>query len=202
MTFTPGIPASGQSLGASRTQVLNNFSNYYNVVSQDHIAPNLVGEGKHNKSTYPIHVPTTDPTTAANEVAVYCKLLGAVPALFMRPENNGTPINCTPFLTTSNILIGGNPFLQYSLTLGAARVTWGSATQAGGFPSGTVVPFAIPFTGAPQSIQLTIESPSPAARRFAQVLSTPNNNNFTLTTSDLNGVATNVSFTYLAFGLV
>ena len=202
MTCSPGIPASGQSLGSSRTQVLGNFTNYFNVVSQDHVAPNATGEGKHNKSTYPVHLAAADPVTIAGEVAVYCKLLGAIPTLFLRPENNGNPINVNPLLTISNILIGGNPFIQYSITFGGMRATWGIATQAGGFPNNTLVPFAVPFSVAPQSIQLTIESPALAARRFVQVLSgSPATNQFNITTSDINGAATTVSFTYLAFGL-
>ena len=52
MTFTPNIPADGQSLGSSKTQIRGNFTNYNNVISQDHVAPNSSGQGKHNKSTY------------------------------------------------------------------------------------------------------------------------------------------------------
>ena len=51
MSFTANIPASGQSLGSSRLQVLNNFANYNTVVSVDHVAPNASGQGEHAKVT-------------------------------------------------------------------------------------------------------------------------------------------------------
>ena len=51
MTFTPNIPAVGQSLGSSRTQVLGNFSNYNTLVSVDHVSPNAAGQGQHKQIT-------------------------------------------------------------------------------------------------------------------------------------------------------
>ena len=51
MTFTPGIPASGQSLGQTRDAIRNNFANYNTLVSVDHVAPNASGQGEHKKIT-------------------------------------------------------------------------------------------------------------------------------------------------------
>lgn len=93
MTFTPNIPASGQTLGSSRDQILQNFSNYNTVVSQDHVSPNSSGQGKHNQSTYPEQA--ANPTTLANEGAVYTKAASAVTELFFRRESNGTAIQMT-----------------------------------------------------------------------------------------------------------
>jgi len=71
MSFTPNIPASGQSLGSSRTQVLNNFSNYNTVMSVNHVAPNSSGEGKHKFVTVPGQSPA--PTCLANEGLIFAK---------------------------------------------------------------------------------------------------------------------------------
>lgn len=51
MSFTPGIPASGQSLGNSRTQVLNNFSSLRSTLDTDHVDVNEADAGQHIQVT-------------------------------------------------------------------------------------------------------------------------------------------------------
>lgn len=110
MTFTPGIPQSGQSLGNSRTQIVDNFTNYNDTMSQDHVAPNATGQGKHKLSTYVEQA--ADPATLANELAMYCKDLAGISSLFLRKESSGTVIQLSgqdPVLASpgSTILAGG-----------------------------------------------------------------------------------------------
>lgn len=194
MTFTPNIPASGQSLGNSRTQVLGNFSNYNNVVSQDHVAPNASGQGKHKQSTYTEL--SLDATTLANEIAVYCKDVSGVSRLFQRLESNGTVIPFSPIFTTNVIVVNTTNQTQYSLSFGGMRITFGSCRDAAGFPTNTTVPFAVNFAvGNVPSVLLTIEDPN-ATSRTLNVTSTPTNAAFSIKVS-----TSNVSFSYVALGL-
>lgn len=195
MSYLTNIPFTGETLGQSRTQVQGNFSIINTGIGVDHIDLQTSGSGKHNKSTYVVQTSPTDPVTGANEVAVYSKLNGSGdPNLYQRLQNSGAIIPFTPLLTTSNIMIDGTAFNQYSITIGGARFTWGSATRPAGFATNTTVPFAIAFTGAPSSIQLTVEDPNVAVV-LLNVATAPISSAFSIK----NNAA--ISFTYLAIGL-
>lgn len=76
MSFTANIPQSGQTLGQTRQEIQDNFTNYNTVVSVDHVAPNSLGQGKHKQSTYPSQGngfggSKKSPATLINEVAIY-----------------------------------------------------------------------------------------------------------------------------------
>lgn len=85
MTFTPGIPASGQSLGSSRTQVLNNFAVLRSTIATNHIDVNNLGAGKHNLAE--LVVQSQSPATAAAEVALYSRAIAGIAELFLQKEN-------------------------------------------------------------------------------------------------------------------
>lgn len=82
MTFTPGIPASGQSLGNSRTQVLNNFAVLRSTIATNHIDVNNAGAGKHNLAEFVVQ--STAPATAASEVACYSRAPAAVAEWYLQ----------------------------------------------------------------------------------------------------------------------
>ena len=91
MTFTPDMPFSGQSLGNSRTQVLNNFKNYYDVVSRNHVAPNASGQGKHTFVQMPVQSPV--PSTLAGEGGLFTQSLSSDPTksiLYYQRDANTT----------------------------------------------------------------------------------------------------------------
>jgi hypothetical protein len=80
MTFTPNIPSTGQTLGQTRDPIRDNFTNYNNTISQDHIPPNspspfTAGQGKHNQLTMPGYIanPVTGlpPVSTATESKYY-----------------------------------------------------------------------------------------------------------------------------------
>lgn len=147
MTFTPNIPATGQSLGSSRTQVLNNFTNYFNTVSQDHVAPNATGQGKHNKSTYPDQA--SDPVTIVNEIAAYGKSISGVSQLFLRPESAGNTIQMTRLDTGALSANSGYSFLP-----GGVIIQWGIVVATSG--AGTLTNFPIVFPNACFGVSLGI----------------------------------------------
>lgn len=124
MTFTPLIPQSGQSLGGSRSQVSGNFANYNAVVSQDHVAPNSTGQGKHNKSTYPVQA--TTPVTIANECATFSSTINSVPQLMIQPQNqSGAGIQLTRLDTGCLTNLNG-----YSFIAGGVIYQWGQGSFA------------------------------------------------------------------------
>src|SRR5260221_6995693 len=85
MTFTPGIPASGQSLGASRTQVLNNFAVLRSTIAKNHIDVNSAGAGKHNLAEFVNQ--GTSPATSTNEVALFGTSAFGTSQLALQKEN-------------------------------------------------------------------------------------------------------------------
>lgn len=193
MTFTSGIPQSGQSLGQTRDPIRNNFTNYFNTMSVDHVAPNSTGAGKHNQSTYTSQA--SDPATLNTEVDVYSKTVSGVVQLFQRLASSGAVIPFTPFFTTSTVVVNAVNVTQYTLNFAGIQFAFGSCRAVGGFPTSSVVPFGVAFNVANQpSVLLTIEDPN-ATSKTLNVASTPSNTSFTIKCS------ANVSFSYIAFGL-
>ena len=93
MSFTPNVPSSGQSLGNSRSQILNNFAILRSTIAVDHVDVNDSGNGKHKFC----HLKTQGaaPTTDANEGAIYTKTSGSNAVLFYRVTSNGQEIQLT-----------------------------------------------------------------------------------------------------------
>jgi len=85
MSFTPNIPASGQKLGNSRLQVLNNFGNYNTVMSVNHVAPNAIDQGKHKFMQMPVQA--SAPSSASGEGVMYTKTAGSQSIPFYKKDN-------------------------------------------------------------------------------------------------------------------
>lgn len=87
------IPNSGQSLDQTRDGIRQNFDVTNTAFTVDHVSFNLAGQGKHNKVTFPVQA--ADPVLAANEIAIFSKLAGGVPALFISDQVAATVTNFT-----------------------------------------------------------------------------------------------------------
>lgn len=138
MSFTPNIPQTGQSLGNSRTQVLNNFAALRAAEAQNHMDVNDANAGKHKFIQYVVQ--GSDPTTAANEIARYTKVVSAVAREFLRLPSNGAVFQVSgnaPLIAAS-----GHTFLP-----GGLMLQWG--TQAGSSSSSVAVSFSPAFSVAP-----------------------------------------------------
>lgn len=70
MTFTPNIPQATQSLGQTQAAIQNNFTNYNNVVSVDHVTPNALNQGNHKQVTF-YQYGSAPYTTGANQSFLY-----------------------------------------------------------------------------------------------------------------------------------
>lgn len=124
MTFTPNIPASGQTLGQTRDDIRNNFTNYNDTISVNHVAPNATGAGKHKFVQMPEQ--GTAPATAVNEMALYTRELSGRSTLYLRQENSGSSIQMsgvTPALSGNN---------GYTFLPGGFLIQWGTHAIASG----------------------------------------------------------------------
>src|SRR5580765_4992511 len=90
MSFIPTIPNAGDFILVSQKQLLTNFDEINDAYNVNH-APMQSGDaGKHTALTMAV---SSDPTTGADEVALYTKSgTGNLPQIFFRPASNGTPI--------------------------------------------------------------------------------------------------------------
>lgn len=134
MTFTPNIPQTGQSLGETRDNIRNNFTNYNNVISVNHYAPNDGKQGKHKFVEMPVQA--SSPTTLANEGGLFTKTSSGNSELYYQRDAVATDIQMTkgtPVLSGAsgstflpggfilkwiNVVINSNPQTLNFTTLG------------------------------------------------------------------------------------
>lgn len=144
MSFTPGIPASGQTLGNSRLQVLNNFASLRTTISNmtqpNHIDVNNVGAGKHIFVQMPVQTTGAANLPAANEGGLITQLVAGSSELFYVRDNVNTYYQMTGSVTTGNN--------GATVILGGIRVQWFRATAA----NGAVINFPVAFGAAPYVI--------------------------------------------------
>lgn len=179
MTFTSGVPASGQSLGQTLTPIQNNFTNYFNTISVNHVAPNISGAGKHTFSEFVTQ--GADPATSVNEITLYGKTTGGATELFIRKDNSGnvyqlttgTPVNAA---TGSTFLPGG------------LLINWGITNSL--TPS-----FNRAFSAPPYSIQVSPSADNAARTVVVSNSSVPTSTGFTVLVSN-----TGLFYYYIAIG--
>lgn len=184
MTYTTGIPASGQSLGSSRVPIVNNFFSLKTTIDQDHVDMNNTGPGKHKQSTYPESA--AGPTTAVNEGAVYTKVAAGITALFWRGESNATEVQMTT--GSPNSTSNGSTFLP-----GGIIIKWGSYSLINGQATAPQT-FITTFPNNVWSIVITPASNNP--NNFASY-DTQTLAGFTAYRGNTTGVS---FFTYIAIG--
>jgi hypothetical protein len=132
MGFTPNIPASGQSLGATRDLIRNNFSTIDTTLAVNHIAMNASGQGKHKFLQMPVQ--GSAPATAASEIGLYSKDdVGGVARLFFRGESNGIEYQMQGDVTAAasgSVMLFGGIIMKWgtaNLTIGSNNVSFSSA---------------------------------------------------------------------------
>lgn len=95
MAYQENKPQAADLLSQSQSDIQQNFAELKTLIDINHGTFAAADEGKHKYVTFPEQA--ADPTTAADEVAVYSKLstLSAQSELFLRNENNGTVVEFT-----------------------------------------------------------------------------------------------------------
>ncbi len=146
MTYTLGIPADGQSLGNSKPQVRNNFTNIFNTFAINHVGYNATSHSGMHSRVDLLNGP--DLVSPSGTDTLYSKIAAGVGELFfIRP--GGTPIQ----MTTNNPVIGvhGSSFLP-----GGIIVKWGSDPVASNI---TPITFSDTTSAFPNNIFFVIAQP-------------------------------------------
>lgn len=162
MGFTPNIPQVGQSLGNSRSQVLNNFAVLRSSFAANHADVNDLNSGKHTFIQYVVQ--GSDPSTAANEIARYTKLVSSVAREFLRLPSNGAVFQVSGPAPS----VGTN---GYTYLPGGLLMQWG--TRAGSSSATNPVTFPIAFSAAPYYVNaIPVRASSSPGSDFTTVIVT------------------------------
>lgn len=153
MTFTAGCPFDGQTLGASKPQVRGNFTNYFNTISTNHVAPGTSGQGKHTFAEFVEQAQA--PATSIDESAIYSRLANGQSQLFCQKENqaaNQPDVQLTRF--DKGIVSGTN---GYTFIAGGILIQWGQAAFVGNQQT-LAVSFPTAFASDPScyNVQVTM----------------------------------------------
>lgn len=130
--YNPDIPQATDEPSASQPELLQNAQGINNWTNVDHYKFDENDAGKHRQVTLPAQA---DPTTAADEIALFCKNgpISGIPELFLRQQSNGAVIPVTEHGA-------GWTYLPSGLLL-----KWGSGTATGyqasfSFPTNPGIP--------------------------------------------------------------
>lgn len=146
MAYLNNIPQATDQKNASQPQILENFSQIYNVFSVDHATfDSPLGQGKHQQVTFPVNAAAAPP---ANEIRMYA--------------NTGTTGNTELWLRTAatNIQItsarknGGLGNQGWTMTPAGLLIKWGSATIAN---DGSAQPQTFLWSSTPTDIAFTTQ---------------------------------------------
>ncbi len=144
MSFTANIPASGQTLGNSRLQVLNNFASLRttisNVTQPNHTDVNNSGAGKHIFVEMPVQTPGAANLPLANEGGLITQTVSGNSELFYVRDAVNTYFQMTGSVVKAN---SGT-----SVVLGGIRIQWMAINAA----DGATINFTVPFGGPPYVI--------------------------------------------------
>ena len=118
MAFSPNIPTVTDPILQSFKQLRANFQGINESFADNHqaLTNDLEFAGMHDLLT--MRPQSGDPTTSAVQIALYNKLVTAIPELFFRPSSNQTPIQLTyPSIktdsSTAQYTFMAGPFVVY-----------------------------------------------------------------------------------------
>ncbi len=152
MTFTPGMPFDGQTLGNSKPLVRNNFTALSNAEAVDHVPLNQTDAGKHTGIHLIPFSSSSPPAVSGREIVLYNRDVGSNQAIFYRSPS-GSQIQ---FSITTNL----NPGIQLSTVTPATNLSTNNgylSSLPGGFVEiGGVATFTAANTPSPITVTLPI----------------------------------------------
>jgi len=92
LSYNPNIPQANSKRSISQRQIRVNYQAIYSAFANNHATLGTEEQGRHRVLVLRT---VADPATTASQVAIYQKLVTAIPNLFYRPSNNQTPIQMT-----------------------------------------------------------------------------------------------------------
>ena len=147
MSYNTGIPLGTDTMLKSQQQIRTNFQAINAVFGTNHLSMNSeINVGRHNLLLMrpPSVNPALDPTTTANQIALYQKIVAGTPQLFFRPNSNQTPIQ----MTNSNLLTGIMSTAPVTYFLKQYSFLAGPFTIYGGLIKGATNGQVVPLTPA------------------------------------------------------
>lgn len=158
MTYTPGVPQSGQTLGETRPNILTNFTLINQAFGANHVPLTTNATGLHT------HVDMTaqaaNPNPPATIVSHYSKQVSGITEWFFQREQSGVPpgdvIQMSAGTATSTgvypnskgtTFLPGGLMVKWGSTPVVAGILQGSFTQLfaplglGNFPNGVLTAF-------------------------------------------------------------
>lgn len=181
MSFTPGIPQNGQTLGNSRDSTRNNFASLRSTLAENHVDVNSANPGLHTFVDMLAQSANSDPITGA--VSIYSKAVSGITEWFFQRENSGNVIQMS--VGNPTVAATGTTFLP-----GAVILKWGQVVPGS---SGATVTFSTAFPNNCFAVVVNANSAQPSSAN-----SNPSgitNANFQLFTQ-----APNVTHFYFAVG--
>ncbi len=119
MAYNPNRPIVTDYMVNSQPQIRSNFQTINSVFAKNHVRLNSTeagnSQGMHSVLTFRIQ--TLNPTTAADQIALYTKVVGSDISLFYAPSSSQTPIQLTyPSISTGLQSTDPDVFLQRQYT--------------------------------------------------------------------------------------
>lgn len=154
MTFTAGQPENGQSLGASKVPIRDNFTAIVADLAVNHIGINLADQGKHNFVEMPVR---TTPTILASEGAIYTRTQESQSQLCYTNDATGNQYPLTRIGTVGEFASFGTTPDGWVFLPGRILLQYGSVATPG--TSGTITLPRV-FSSTNYIIQLTLQRSS------------------------------------------
>lgn len=168
------VPNQGQTLNSSRPDVNNNFQIISDDFAIDHVAYNTTGQGKHNKTTFPVQAMAPSPIDAGDDVLY--NLLNATTAKNELYIHKQTSAGTSDIPLTASILSQTTPIAGasgWSMIPSGILMRWENFS-GNGLTTITLSAGYINFTTI-YSIMLTVVNPSTSdvnsAVRLVDILS-------------------------------
>lgn len=153
--YTPNIPAASDRPSQSQAQILSNFQTLNSTYGVDHydFTTATTNQGKHQKVTFPAQA--ADPTTIANELALFTKFVGSDLRLFVREQNNGASL---PLFSSAESTITPPNFvltIPGGITIQGVRYTTPNPQSSGNvtinYPTAFTNCFGVVFANGPSN---------------------------------------------------
>ena len=203
-SYNPNIPVNTDLMLKSQFQIKANFQAINSVWAQNHRKLNDPQQGQHNLLLF--RPQPADPTTLADQVALYTKLVTGTPQIFFRPQNNATPIQMT-YSSLSTGLQSTNPDVylptQYSFMAGPFVVYGGLIKAANNNQTVTLIPSTtLIYVGlTTQNLEATIGGKKYVQNDRVEPTNVSGNSFKIIFSSGTGSVFTSQNVYYLAIGI-
>lgn len=189
------IPNATDQPSQSQAKLKENFESLQIIIEENHVAFNSANAGKHKKVIMPEQA--ADPTTIANEMALYTKEGSAsgVSELYLKRETDGP---AGSVYNLSEVILSGSG--RACILPSGVKYQWGTTSSAGFNNTVVILPIAAANTSYSISVVQSQAAP-PGNIKVAFNIINKTVNNFTVQPNIYNGAPTNTYiFSWIVIG--